>query len=115
MTERPPIDDRCLRGLHGFCPGTADTCACPDCHLGPCAGCGATNLRKLWNGLCVDCERARIYAARPVHPAQPCDVCGAVPAFRNLAHRRNEYLCLACHAASGEPAIYLPKTRNDAP
>jgi len=32
---------------------------------------------------------------------QACDVCGGGPAFRNPAHRRDEFKCLGCHAMDG--------------
>jgi hypothetical protein len=32
---------------------------------------------------------------------QACDVCGQGPAFRNPAHRRDEFKCLPCHSEDG--------------
>lgn len=100
------ISGPCAQGLHGFCQD-AGRCECTDCHLGPCARCGADNLLKMYDHdgerVCAGCVRAAVKAAPA--PAQTCDQCGSPGAFRNPAHRRNEYLCTACHAASGEPVV----------
>lgn len=105
------VSTKCARGLHGFCAETRDTCACLDCHLGPCAECGATNLRKMYDDgtFCAACKRRHAHAANDQVPRTPCDVCGAVPAFRNLATRENRYLCMRHHQESGAAMIYLPK------
>jgi hypothetical protein len=38
-----------------------------------------------------------------------CDRCGRVGAFRNPRTRRDEYLCVDCHKAAGDP---LPLTSS---
>lgn len=39
----------------------------------------------------------------------PCDNCGTVPAFRDPAHRRDEYLCPVCHEKHDS---YTPSERS---
>lgn len=111
MTSGRDTHPHCAGGRHGLCPGDRETCACEACHLGPCARCGAGNLQKLYDGLCAGCYRADAHAANTPTPRSPCDRCGHVPAFRNLAHRRNELLCARCHEADGVP---LRLRRGDA-
>lgn len=95
------VSDRCRANLHFYCRETSSTCSCPSCHFGPCVSCGDTNLATIYDGLCASCERVRVVNAPK--PQQACDACGQVPAFRNPGHRRNEYLCVPCHKATGEP------------
>jgi NMD protein affecting ribosome stability and mRNA decay len=104
------VTRQCAEGLHGYCPGDGASCGCAHCHLGPCPACGAENLRKLYDGLCAGCYRTRAYAAPATTTA--CDNCGASPAYRNPVHRRNEYLCTACHAAAGETLRLAPSVQG---
>jgi hypothetical protein len=98
----------CIAGMHACCRETRETCACTDCHLGPCAQCGAGNLQRIYTSqdgcpLCASCYRSTAKAAPST--VTLCDKCGNGPAFRNPGHRRNEYLCRDCHAATGEPVV----------
>lgn len=57
---------------------------------------------------CSDCQRK----AANRHQAEmfyPCDICGADQAFRDPAHRRDEYLCAACHKREND---YEPSDRS---
>lgn len=103
------LSAKCINGLHGFCPETRETCACTDCHLGPCEECGSSNLQRIYTSpitglrLCASCYRLAAKAAPSIQTL--CDKCGKGPAFRNPGHRRNEYLCRECHAETGEPVV----------
>lgn len=104
------VSQHCLNGNHSFCREPA-TCQCSTCHLGPCQECGATNLQRLFDhpfipdrSVCAACYRP---TARRNQAQQPCDKCGAVPAWRNPATKRNEYFCRPCHAETGD-VIVLP-------
>ena len=92
----------CAQGLHNFCPEDRTTCACSNCHLGPCQRCGADNLQRIYadGTLCYACERADGYQ-RSKQAATRCDSCNAPSAFRNPGPRRNEYLCSTCHGERG--------------
>jgi len=37
-------------------------------------------------------------ASRKIKFFTACDQCGSTPSFRDPSHRRNEYLCAACHS-----------------
>jgi hypothetical protein len=89
----------CTAGMHAACR-EPNTCGCPDCHLGPCAQCGATNLMKLYDGRCASCVRTEAHAA-PKRTTS-CDRCGAPGAFRNPATRKDEFLCAGCHQDDGD-------------
>jgi len=51
---------------------------------------------------CPECIRAR---AKTVHRVQLCDKCARPGAWRNPYTRRNEYLCGAHHAQSGDGVV----------
>lgn len=101
----------CRQGDHGFCTETRATCDCEHCHLGPCGVCNEGNLLKMYDlggeKVCASCYRAAVSGTRG-RDAQPCDGCGALGAWRNPRHRRNEYLCSDCHRSSGEPVVLTP-------
>lgn len=66
---------------------------CPSCHE------EGVILHDREDGepVCADCYRQTSVRDR----VQACDTCGAGPAFRNPAHRRDEFKCLVCHAMDG--------------
>lgn len=69
---------------------------------GTCPECGRDgeilhDREDLTEPVCADCYRVGCVRDRE----QACDVCGGGPAFRNPAHRRNEYKCVGCHAEDG--------------
>lgn len=90
------ITDLCQRGHHSHC--WDDACECIQCHF-TCPRCHG-RVKKLNDGLCAPCYRDR--AAGQPFDGTPCDNCGRKPAFRNPGHRRDEYLCAQCQAATGE-------------
>lgn len=70
---------------------------------GTCPGCDEENAilheREEGDGppCCAECYKKTAVRGR----MQPCDDCGEGPAFRNPAHRRDEFKCLRCHAKDG--------------
>jgi hypothetical protein len=69
---------------------------------GTCERCQETNALVYECGEQLLCaEHSRQYAHS--HPLKPyCDRCGKQEkVFRDPSHRRNEYLCMGCHADDG--------------
>ena len=69
---------------------------------GTCEQCQETNALVYECGEQLLCaEHSRQYARS--HPLKPyCDRCGKQEkVFRDPSHRRNEYLCMGCHADDG--------------
>jgi hypothetical protein len=69
---------------------------------GTCERCQETNALVYECGEQLLCaEHSRQYARS--HPLKPhCDRCGKQEkVFRDPSHRRNEYLCMGCHADDG--------------
>jgi hypothetical protein len=69
---------------------------------GTCEQCQETNALVYECGEQLLCaEHSRQYAHS--HPLKPyCDRCGKQEkVFRDPSHRRNEYLCMGCHADDG--------------
>jgi hypothetical protein len=69
---------------------------------GTCERCQETNALVYECGEQLLCaEHSRQYAHS--HPLKPyCDRCGNQDkVFRDPSHRRNEYLCMSCHADDG--------------
>lgn len=67
-----------------------------------CQQCQETNVLVYECGEQLLCaEHSRAYARS--HPLKPyCDRCGKQEkVFRDPSHRRNEYLCMSCHADDG--------------
>lgn len=88
------ISAKCIALLHQFCTETRETCSCPSCHLGPCKKCGATELMKMFDGLCANCERDRVHAVP--FPGTPCSTCGKLGAYRMPADRTSPFRCTSC-------------------
>jgi len=105
------VSARCAANLHFYCQETSSTCSCPQCHFGPCAQCGDTNLATIYDGLCASCERKRV--RNNPKRTQACDACGQSGAFRNPATRRNEYFCASCHAKTGEGVRLRPREADE--
>jgi len=79
---------------------------------GPCTteGCPNASGRVLLgqdDPRCADC-RSKSAKRHQAEMFYPCDICGAEQAFRDPAHRRDEYLCVDCHKANG----YEPTERG---
>ena len=67
-----------------------------------CQQCGEQNALVYERGELLLCaEDSRAYAK--THPLKPyCDRCGKQEnVVRDPSHRRNEYLCMSCHADDG--------------
>lgn len=76
--------------------------------VGTCPSCSTEDMLLVEEGgSCASCYRktARRHQAEMFYP---CDNCGAEEAFRDPAHRRDEYLCPACHLENG----YEPSERG---
>lgn len=70
---------------------------------GTCTRCQAED-EVLDDDLCAECRR-KSANRRQGQMSYPCDRCGAEEAFRDPAHRRDEYLCAAHHLENGyEPS-----------
>ena len=88
------VSKQCGQGLHQFCAGTRADCACDGCHFGPCTKCGRDNLRRIFDGLCADCERDRVHATK--FAGTPCCDCGSLGAYRMPADRTSPFRCTSC-------------------
>lgn len=63
-----------------------------------CEQCGATDVLVYELDAKLICAEDYRKAVRNIKFVTACDQCGATPSFRDPAHRRNEYLCAACHS-----------------
>ena len=53
------------------------------------------------DGLCAPCARVVAFSKPKAEFSYPCDNCGNDGAFRDPLHRKDEYLCEACHRRTG--------------
>lgn len=70
-----------------------------------CSACG-TSVNRLTDDMCASCYR--ISARDKSAPVMSCENCGKPGAVRNPRTRRMEFLCVTCHAGTGEGLLVHP-------